>query len=128
VLCLCLKNWKHLQYVMTMKQSEDLRKVTEFLALRPRQARTLLIHYRWNVENLFCALVERGTEPIFLEAGLPPTDASSVGPNTGQTSPSAIKCRTCLEDVSSSSTTRMDCGHAFCNDCKHRPQLKISFS
>lgn len=97
-------------------QSEDLRKVVEFLAIRQRQARTLLIHYRWNVENLFCALAEKGTDPIFLEAGLPPPDAKSDVRVQGETS-QFVRCGTCLEDVSTSAATRMDCGHAFCNDC-----------
>ncbi|KAG0578371.1 hypothetical protein KC19_4G017900 [Ceratodon purpureus] len=97
-------------------QSDDLRKVVEFLAIRPREARTLLIHYRWNVENLFCALAEKGTAPIFLEAGLPPPDTKSAVPVADNTS-QFVRCGTCLEEVSTSAATRMDCGHAFCNDC-----------
>lgn len=106
-------------------QSEDLRKVVEFLAIRQRQARTLLIHYRWNVENLFCALAEKGTDPIFLEAGLPPPDAKSDVRVQGETS-QFVRCGTCLEDVSTSAATRMDCGHAFCNDCKQLLTIRFS--
>jgi len=105
-------------FVDTEIQSEDLRKVVEFLAIRQRQARTLLIHYRWNVENLFCALAEKGTAPIFQEAGLPPPDTKSAVPVAGDTS-QFVRCGTCLEEVSTSASTRMDCGHAFCNECEH---------
>jgi ariadne-1 len=84
----------------------------------------LLIHYRWNVENLFCALAEKGTAPIFLEAGLPPPDTKSAAPVADDTS-RFVKCGTCLEEVSTSAATRMDCGHAFCNECKH---LSLSFT
>jgi hypothetical protein len=49
------------------EQSEDLQKVVDFLAIRLRHARTLLIHHQWNVESLFGNLAETGTNEIFLE-------------------------------------------------------------
>lgn len=97
-------------------QKDDIRKVVEVLALRPRQARTLLIHYRWNLENLFGAIAEKGYGPVFLEAGLPPPETEVVVPVADDASVS-VRCGTCLEDVPTTTATRMDCGHAFCNEC-----------
>lgn len=97
-------------------QSEDLRKVKEILALSSRHARLLLIHYRWNLENLLSAAVEKGYAPVFLEAGLPPPETEFVVPVADDPS-ERVDCGTCLEDVSMSAVTRMDCGHAFCNEC-----------
>lgn len=75
------------------------------------------------MENLFCALAEKGTAPIFLEAGLPPPDSKSEVPVADDSS-QFVRCGACFEEVSTSVATRMDCGHAFCNDCKH---LWLSF-
>ncbi|KAH8950911.1 hypothetical protein BDL97_10G110100 [Sphagnum fallax] len=96
-------------------KSEDLQKVVDFLAIRPRHARTLLIHHRWNVESLFGKLAEEGTNKIFLEAGLPPPEDLCNQPTACETS--FISCGACLDDAPQNKATRMDCGHAFCNDC-----------
>jgi hypothetical protein len=94
-----------------------LQKVVDFLAIRPRHARTLLIHHRWNVESLFGKLAEEGTNKIFLEAGLPPPEDLCNQPTACETS--FISCGACLDDAPQNKATRMDCGHAFCNECKH---------
>jgi hypothetical protein len=103
------------------EQSEDLQKVVDFLAIRLRHARTLLIHHRWNVESLFGKLAETGTNEIFLEAGLPPPEDLCSRPQICE--PSFISCGICLDDAPQKEATRMDCGHAFCNDCKHTCSL-----
>jgi ariadne-1 len=102
-------------------KSEDLQKVVDFLAIRLRHARTLLIHHRWNVESLFGKLAETGTNEIFLEAGLPPPEDLCSRPQICE--PSFISCGICLDDAPQKEATRMDCGHAFCNDCKHTCSL-----
>jgi ariadne-1 len=106
------------------EQSEDLQKVVDFLAIRLRHARTLLIHHRWNVESLFGKLAETGTNEIFLEAGLPPPEDLCSRPQVCE--PSFISCGICLDDAPQKEATRMDCGHAFCNDCKHTCSLDSS--
>ncbi|KAH0467384.1 hypothetical protein IEQ34_004622 [Dendrobium chrysotoxum] len=51
-------------------QKEDLRKIMELLALSEQHARTLLIHYRWDVERIFELLEQKGKDRLFSEAGL----------------------------------------------------------
>ncbi|KAG0490690.1 hypothetical protein HPP92_007553 [Vanilla planifolia] len=43
-------------------QKVDLRKVMELLALSEHNARTLLIHYRWDVERVFELLEQKGKD------------------------------------------------------------------
>ncbi|CAK9142609.1 unnamed protein product [Ilex paraguariensis] len=95
-------------------QREDLRRVMDLLSLREHHARTLLIHYRWDVEKVFAVLVEKGKARLFAEAGV------SVVENHDADSPvlsSTETCDICMEDLPSSEVTKMDCGHCFCNSC-----------
>ncbi|KAH9656392.1 putative E3 ubiquitin-protein ligase ARI1 [Citrus sinensis] len=94
-------------------QKEDLRRVMELLSLREHHARTLLIHYRWDVEKLLAVLVENGKESLFNEAGVTVIDdADPMLPLS-----STVMCDICMEEVAGDKATKMDCGHCFCNDC-----------
>lgn len=86
----------------------------ELLSIRKHHARTLLIHYRWDMEKLLAVLVEKGKESLFAEAGVSIVDNQGLDLPLPQT----ITCDICIEDVPSSEATKMDCGHCFCNECK----------
>lgn len=94
-------------------QREDLRKVMELLGLKEHHARTLLIHYRWDVERIFELLDQKGRDRLFSEAGIPLRPAS----NAGLPSPTEVTCNVCYEDVPLEATSHMDCGHDYCNEC-----------
>lgn len=96
-------------------QREDLRRVMDLLSLREHHARTLLIHYRWDVEKLLAVLVEKGKASLFAEAGVTVKEDANSSPPFSST----VMCEICMEDVSGDKATKMDCGHCFCNDCKH---------
>ena len=87
----------------------------EMLSIKQHHARTLLIHYRWDVENLFAVLVEKGKTRLFAQAGVSVVDNQDQ--NTRPLS-SAAMCEICMEEVPSSDATQMDCGHCYCNECK----------
>lgn len=87
----------------------------ELLSLREHHARTLLIHYRWDVERLIAVLVERGKCCLFMEAGVSVVEHQDLDSPL----PPTIMCDICMEDVPSGETTKMDCGHCFCNVCKY---------
>jgi len=96
-------------------QKEDLRKVMELLVISEQHARTLLIHYRWDVERIFELLEQKGKEQLFSEAGV------TIIENRGTDLSSSLTmytCHVCFEDVSPDAATEMDCGHCYCNDCK----------
>ncbi|KAJ4716447.1 RBR-type E3 ubiquitin transferase [Melia azedarach] len=94
-------------------QREDLRRVMDLLSLREHHARTLLIHYRWDVEKLLAVLVEKGKASLFAEAGVTVKEDANSSPPFSST----VMCEICMEDVSGDKATKMDCGHCFCNDC-----------
>ncbi|GAV67119.1 IBR domain-containing protein [Cephalotus follicularis] len=96
-------------------QREDLRRVMDLLSLREHHARTLLIHYRWDVEKLFSVFVEKGKASLFAEAGV--TVVESQDDSLPLSSSSTIMCDICIEEVPGDKATRMDCSHCFCNDC-----------
>ncbi|KAK6136797.1 hypothetical protein DH2020_029467 [Rehmannia glutinosa] len=52
-------------------QREDLRRVMDLLSVKEHHARTLLIHYRWDVEKLISVYVEKGNLACFLKQVLP---------------------------------------------------------
>jgi len=95
-------------------QREDLRKVMELLGLREHHARTLLIHYRWDVERIFELLDQKGRDRLFSEAGIPLQYTN----NAGTTSSAEVTCNVCYDDVPPSAASEMDCGHSYCNDCE----------
>ncbi|XVF45815.1 hypothetical protein PTKIN_Ptkin02bG0237100 [Pterospermum kingtungense] len=94
---------------------EDLRRVMEMLSLREHHARTLLIHYRWDVEKLLAVLVEKGKENLFSEAGVSVVESDDIG--TPVPSSSTAMCDICIDEFPGDKMTKMDCGHAFCNNC-----------
>lgn len=87
----------------------------EMLSLREHHARTLLIHYRWDVERLVAVLVEKGKACLFAEAGVTVVEHQDLDSPLYSTN----TCDICMEDVASDESTRVDCGHCFCNNCKH---------
>ncbi|KAK3021781.1 hypothetical protein RJ639_045103 [Escallonia herrerae] len=95
-------------------QRDDLGRVTDLLSLREHHARSLLIHYRWDVEKLLAVLVEKGKPYLFTEAGVPVAEHQDLDLSV---SASTLMCYICIDDVPSSEVTRMDCGHCFCNNC-----------
>lgn len=81
--------------------------------LKEQHARTLLIHYRWDVERIFELLDQKGRERLFSEAGV------TIVENKGlSASSSSGTCNVCFESFPPGAVTEMDCGHSFCNDCK----------
>lgn len=97
-----------------MLQTEDLRRIMDLLSLKEHHARTLLIHYRWDVEKILAVLVERGKDKLYVEAGVRVIEHAK----NPCSSSSFLQCDICIEDRPANKFTTMDCGHYFCNDCK----------
>ncbi|KAL8027722.1 hypothetical protein ABFS82_14G111400 [Erythranthe guttata] len=95
-------------------QREDLQRVMDLLSVREHHARTLLIHYRWDVLKLTAVCVEKGKECMFAEAGVTAVEVIDLDP---QESTSTVMCNICMDDALAKDTTLMDCGHCFCNNC-----------
>ncbi|EMS64542.1 putative E3 ubiquitin-protein ligase ARI2 [Triticum urartu] len=85
----------------------------ELLGLKEHHARTLLIHYRWDVERIFELLDQKGRDKLFSEAGIPLGTAN----NAGSPSATEVTCNVCYDDVPLSAASHMDCGHNYCNEC-----------
>ncbi|TKY67521.1 E3 ubiquitin-protein ligase ARI1 [Spatholobus suberectus] len=98
---------------LLVAQREDLRRVMDMLSVREQHARTLLIFHRWDVEKLFAVYVDKGKSFLFAEAGVSVDEHR----DSDLSAPSTLMCYICMEDVPSDETTRMDCGHCFCNSC-----------
>ncbi|KAG2283731.1 hypothetical protein Bca52824_054951 [Brassica carinata] len=90
-------------------QKEVLVRVMESLSVKESQARTLLIHYQWNVDNLFAVYIERGKDSLFKSAGLSVFDHPSLSKSRKK-----MACDICMEDdLPSQAMTGMKCGHSF---------------
>lgn len=88
----------------------------ELLSVREHHARTLLIHYRWDVEKLTAVYVEKGRSCVFSEAGVSAVEIVDLDPSEPD---STVMCNICIDDVPVKDITTMDCGHYFCNNCEH---------
>lgn len=97
-------------------QREDLQRVMEFVSVREHHARTLLIHYRWDIDKLFEVYVEKGKSRMFSEAGVSAVEFVDLDPPE---SSSKVMCLICMDDMPAKDMTKMDCGHCFCKNCKH---------
>lgn len=87
----------------------------ELLLVREHHARTLLIHYRWDVEKLITVYFEKGESRMFSEVGVTRDELAVVTPHEPS---STLLCNICMDDVSANAVSRMDCGHYFCNTCE----------
>ncbi|KAL2471794.1 putative E3 ubiquitin-protein ligase ARI1 [Abeliophyllum distichum] len=92
-------------------QKEDLSSVMDLLSLKENHARTLLIHYSWDVDKVLSVFVEKGEEQLYAEAGVSMDNLSSSHVLT------KIACQICFEEFPANETTAVNCGHCFCNDC-----------
>ncbi|KAI3686722.1 hypothetical protein L1987_80406 [Smallanthus sonchifolius] len=95
-------------------QREDLQKVMELLSLTENHARTLLIHYRWDVDNVSEVFVNKGKDRQYEDACVTLHDN---GDSSSLQTSSVTICVICLEEVPVYKMTTMDCGHCFCNNC-----------
>ncbi|XP_059635796.1 probable E3 ubiquitin-protein ligase ARI1 [Cornus florida] len=95
-------------------QKVDLERVMDLLSLKEHHARTLLIHYRWDVDMIFAVFVERGKDSLYAEAGV---TVENFGNLSLSESSSEVMCDICIEELPAEETTTMDCGHCFCNNC-----------
>lgn len=82
--------------------------------MREYQARTLLIHHRWDVEKLFAVFAEEGRTSLFADAGVTVVDHCDLNSSLLY---STVTCNICYDDVSRDEVSWMDCGHSFCNSC-----------
>ncbi|XP_021718700.1 probable E3 ubiquitin-protein ligase ARI2 isoform X1 [Chenopodium quinoa] len=99
---------------LRVAQTEDLHRIMDLLSLKEHHARTLLIHYRWDVEKILAVLVEKGNEQLYVEAGVRVTEHANI---PSSSSCSFLDCDICMEEHPANKFTTMDCGHYFCNDC-----------
>ncbi|KAG7559012.1 Zinc finger RING-type [Arabidopsis thaliana x Arabidopsis arenosa] len=121
---------------LVVAQKEVMVRVMELLSVKENQARTLLIHYQWNVDKLFSVYIDQGKDLLFSCAGLTVFDPSLVKSKRKKKemtrkrkkkeektrkrkkTKKTKKCDICMEeDLSKYAMTRMECGHRFCNDC-----------
>ncbi|XVF36177.1 hypothetical protein REPUB_Repub19eG0035500 [Reevesia pubescens] len=96
-------------------QRKDLNRVMDLLSLKEHHARTLLIHYCWDVDTVIAVFVEYGKDKLFAAAGVQIQDHHALF--SYESSSSSFTCNICFDDVSANVLTVMDCGHYFCNDC-----------
>nr|GEW72627.1 probable E3 ubiquitin-protein ligase ARI2 [Tanacetum cinerariifolium] len=132
---------------LSAAQKEDMKTIMELLHLKEHHARTLLIHYRWDVNKVSEVLVEKGKERLCFEASVDvlktgflidpverpvhvitsrvnmgfKTLASVMAHDDGDIasvqSSSPVLCEICMEEVPLKKMTKMDCNHCFCNNC-----------
>ncbi|XP_057788280.1 probable E3 ubiquitin-protein ligase ARI2 isoform X2 [Salvia miltiorrhiza] len=100
--------------VITRESLWAAQTVMELLSVREHHARTLLIHYRWDVEKLITAYFEKGESRMFTQVGVTRDELLVVTPPE---SSSTLLCHICTDDVSVNAVSTMDCGHCFCNTC-----------
>ncbi|KAL9275703.1 putative E3 ubiquitin-protein ligase ARI1 [Drosera capensis] len=94
-------------------QKEDLQRIMDMMSLSEHHARTILIHYRWDVETALSVFVERGRDQLFAEAGVKIMERS----DPCSSSSSTLYCAVCMGEKSAHEFTTMDCAHYFCNEC-----------
>ncbi|KNA13049.1 hypothetical protein SOVF_120280 [Spinacia oleracea] len=92
-----------------------LQKVMDLLMVGVHHARTLLIHYHWNVDKLVTVFVDKDKDHLFAEAGVKMLKCPDLG--TYVSPSSTLFCHVCMENVQFNTATQMDCQHSFCNDC-----------
>ncbi|XP_068313601.1 probable E3 ubiquitin-protein ligase ARI2 [Pyrus communis] len=95
-------------------QKDDVQRAMDVLSLKEYHARTLLIHYRWDVDNVLAVLVEKGKDRLYAEAGVMLVEQDD---HVSSQLSSEVMCGICMDEIPADRVTVMDCGHCFCNGC-----------
>ncbi|XP_073305011.1 probable E3 ubiquitin-protein ligase ARI2 isoform X1 [Primulina huaijiensis] len=95
-------------------QKDDLKRTMDLLSLKEHNARTLLMHYRWDVDNVLTSFVEKGKEHLCAKAGISLPDSSSFSSSHVLTD---TTCEICYNEFPTDEMTTMECGHIFCDEC-----------
>ncbi|XP_073021546.1 probable E3 ubiquitin-protein ligase ARI2 isoform X3 [Primulina eburnea] len=98
-------------------QKDDLKRTMDLLSLKEHNARTLLMHYRWDVDNVLTSFVEKGKEHLCAKAGISLTDSSSFSSSHVLTD---TTCEICYNEFPTDEMTTMECGHIFCDEYNRR--------
>ncbi|PWA72099.1 RING/U-box superfamily protein [Artemisia annua] len=93
-----------LEYV----QRGDLQKVMELFSIKESNARSLLIHYGWNVEKIADVFLNKGKEVLYTEASLPIQDDGDISLLIDC---SEALCEKCWQEFPVNQITSMDCNH-----------------
>ncbi|KZV20214.1 hypothetical protein F511_01071 [Dorcoceras hygrometricum] len=92
----------------------DLERTMELLSLEEHHARAVLMHYRWDVDNVLTLFVEKGEKQLYTEVGISMMDSLSSSSSHVSTD---TTCEICYDEFPAAEMTTMDCGHIFCNEC-----------
>ncbi|KAL9172513.1 hypothetical protein ABFS82_03G053300 [Erythranthe guttata] len=95
-------------------QKGDVQRVMNFLSVKEHHARTLLIHYRWDVDKVCTVFVEKGKEQLYAEAGVLAIEGGNISSSHCSTERT---CLICFDEFHADKMTTMDCGHCFCDEC-----------
>ncbi|ELR17896.1 IBR domain containing protein [Acanthamoeba castellanii str. Neff] len=114
-------------------QQTKAEKIHEVLGIANSFARILLVHYGWDEERLLSDFFERGIDYVYKSAGVvapkenedeeagadkAPSDAGDDDLNpSAKCRKKEVACESCMDDVLEDNTTKLACGHRFCNDC-----------
>ncbi|GMN66904.1 hypothetical protein TIFTF001_035966 [Ficus carica] len=102
------------QIEVITKESLLAEQVMDILARKEHNTRSLLVHYRWDVDKLFSVLAEKGKNELYAEAGVP---LFKHGDGLEFSSSSRVTCAVCAVEVPANERRTMECGHYFCNTC-----------
>ncbi|KAL8141174.1 hypothetical protein V2J09_007195 [Rumex salicifolius] len=86
-------------------QREDLNTIMDMLSVGLHHARTLLIHFRWNVEKIFELYADSGISKLFAAAGVKVAQHHQI-----LATASSLTCDICIDEKPGSQFTVMDCG------------------
>ena len=106
--------------ILMRKTIGEVKEVAQF----PDQVlRSLLTHFKWDIERLYERLFDSESESarkkLFKEANISYTDIARVPltPLASIDGGKTCQCSICFDDFNSGTFTSLTCGHYFCKDC-----------
>ncbi|KAL0489974.1 ariadne [Acrasis kona] len=107
------------------KQQVEVERVAEVLGISNSSARVLLRKFEWKSENIMNTFFEKELAGVLKQANIT-IDDIKMNQDENENADDDYECPLCLDDKKISQTTRLPCGHRFCNDCwRYHIELKI---
>jgi ariadne-1 len=108
------------------KQQQEVEKISDILGIAHSSARVLLRKFEWKPEVIMNTFFEKELVGVLKQANITADEITMSGEPVEEEPEEPYECPLCMDEKPMKVTSRLPCGHRFCDDCwRYHMQLKI---
>lgn len=108
------------------KQQQEVEKISDILGISHSSARVLLRKFEWKPEVIMNTFFEKELVGVLKQANITAEEITMSGEAVEEDPDEEVECPLCMDDKPQNETTKLLCGHRFCNECwRYHIELKI---